>query len=77
MTGYRRVLGTHGGTSYDSLSFAVLIGNVHQNRDTHQLKAIKGMGWSTKLLQKNYWQFFGRFLLPPEISMSGLEKNQS
>jgi hypothetical protein len=44
-----------GGTSYDALSFAVLIGNVHQNKNTHQLKTIKGMGWPTKLLQNNYW----------------------
>jgi hypothetical protein len=53
----------------------VLVGNVHWNRDTHQLKAIKRMGWSTKLLQNNSWQFFVHFLLLPEISMSGLEKS--
>jgi hypothetical protein len=51
------------------------MGNVHWNRDTHQSKAIKGMGWSTKSLQNNCWRFFVRLSLPPEISMSGLEKN--
>ncbi len=77
MPQYRRVLVTHGGTSYDGLSVAVLIGDVHRNSHTHQLKTIKGKGWSTKLLKNNYWQFFVCFMLPPEISMSGSEKNQS
>ena len=32
------------------------------------------MGWSTKSLQNNCWRFFVRLSLPPEISMSSLEK---
>ncbi len=43
MTRYHRVLATRGGMSYDALSFAELIGDVHWNRFTHQLKTIKGM----------------------------------
>ena len=60
--------------SHDTLSFSALMGNVHWNRDTHQTKTIKGMGWSTKSLQNNCLRFFVRLSLPPEISMSGLEK---
>ena len=74
MTRYHRVLATRGGMSYDALSFAELIGDVHWNRFTHQLKTIKGMDWSTKLLHNNYWQLFVHILLPPEISMSGMEQ---
>jgi hypothetical protein len=74
MTRHRRVSATRGGMSHDTLSFSALMGNVHWNRYTDQSNTIKGMGWSTKSLTNNCWQFFVRFSLPPGPYMSGLEK---
>jgi hypothetical protein len=63
-----------GGMSHDTLSISVLMGNLHRNRNAHQSKTIKGMGWSTKYRFKIIVGDFSSVYRSCQKFLSGLKK---